>query len=65
MKPFYLIILSLISINSQQTTDNVQPNMKVAEEVFTGEKVEYNLDEVCSKGIEMTIDAAGFKVFKL
>lgn len=51
--------------NSQQATDNVQPNMKVAEEVFTGEKVEYNLDEVSSKGIEMTIDAAGFKIFKL
>lgn len=51
--------------NIQQATDDEQLNMRVAEEVLTGEKIEYNLDEVCSKGIKMTLEPAGIKILKL
>ena len=38
---------------------------KVATEVFTDEKIEYDLNEVSSRGIAMTLEPASFKIFKL
>ena len=37
----------------------------VAEDVFTGEKIEYRLEEVAVRGIEMTLEPASVKVLKL
>lgn len=36
-----------------------------ATEVFTDEKIEYDLNEVSSRGIAMTLEPASFKIFKL
>jgi hypothetical protein len=42
--------------NSQQST---------ATDVFTGEKIEYNLDEVSTRGIAMNLEPCGIKILKL
>ena len=39
--------------------------LNYATDVMTGDKIEYNLNEVSSRGIAMSIDAAGFKIIKL
>jgi glycosidase len=36
-----------------------------ATDVFTGEKIEYNLDEVSTRGIAMTLEPCGIKILKL
>ena len=48
---------------SQSQSQSQSP--KVATEVFTGEKIEYDLDDVSSRGIAMTLEPASFKIFKL
>ncbi len=37
----------------------------VATDVFTGEKIEYNLNEVGTKGIAVTLEPCGIKILKL
>ncbi len=49
-------------VNSQQTTDNRQ---RFAIDAFTGEKIEYNLDEVSTRGIAMNLEPCGIKILKL
>ena len=39
--------------------------LNYATDVMTGDKIEYNLNEVSSRGIAMSIDAAGFRIIKL
>ena len=36
-----------------------------ATDVFTGEKIEYNLDEVSTRGVAMTLEPCGIKILKL
>ncbi len=36
-----------------------------ATDVFTGEKIEYNFDEVSTRGIAMTLEPCGIKILKL
>ena len=43
-------------VNGQQST---------ATDVFTGEKIEYNLDEVSTRGIAMNLEPCGIKILKL
>ena len=50
-------------VNSQQPTANGQ--RPIATDVFTGEKIEYNLDEVSTRGIAMNLEPCGIKIFKL
>ncbi len=37
----------------------------LAVDVFTGEKIEYNIDEVSTRGIAMTLEPCGIKILKL
>ena len=37
----------------------------IALDVFTGEKIEYDLDEVSTRGIAMTLEPCGIKILKL
>jgi hypothetical protein len=37
----------------------------IATDVFTGEKIEYNLDEVSTRGIAMNLEPCGIKILKL
>lgn len=46
-----------------RTTDNGK--QLTATDVFTGEKIEYNLDEVSTRGIAMTLEPCGIKILKL
>ena len=50
-------------VNSQQPTANGQ--RPIATDVFTGEKIEYNLDEVSTRGIAMNLEPCGIKILKL
>lgn len=47
---------SSVTGNSQQST---------ATDAFTGEKIEYNIDEVSTRGIAMTLEPCGIKILKL
>ena len=47
---------SSVTGNSQQST---------ATDVFTDEKIEYNIDEVSTRGIAMTLEPSGIKILKL
>ena len=53
------------SDNELQIADKEQHVIKVAMDVFTGEEIEYNFDEVGSQGVKMTIEPAGIKILKL
>ena len=44
------------TVNSQQST---------VLDIFTGEKIEYDLDEVSTRGIAMTLEPCGIKILKL
>ena len=46
----------------QPTANSQQPT---ALDVFTGEKIEYNIDEVSTRGIAMTLEPCGIKILKL
>ena len=48
---------------SQRSTANGQQS--TATDVFTGEKIEYNLDEVSTRGIAMNLEPCGIKILKL
>ena len=48
---------------SQRSTVNGQQS--TATDVFTGEKIEYNLDEVSTRGIAMNLEPCGIKILKL
>jgi hypothetical protein len=37
----------------------------LAIDAFTGEKIEYNIDEVSTRGIAMTLEPCGIKILKL
>lgn len=49
------------------STNSVSGNGQrlTAIDVFTGEKIEYNLDEVSTRGIAMTLEPCGIKILKL
>ena len=57
--------------NRQQTTDDcsqlsaLSSQQKIATDFFTGEKIEYNIEEVSSRGIAMTLEPCGIKILKL
>ena len=46
----------------QPTANGQRP---IATDVFTGEKIEYNLDEVSTRGIAMNLEPCGIKILKL
>lgn len=46
----------------QPTSNGQRP---IATDVFTGEKIEYNLDEVSTRGIAMNLEPCGIKILKL
>ena len=47
---------------SSVTGNGQQP---IALDAFTGEKIEYDLDEVSTRGIAMTLEPCGIKILKL
>lgn len=54
------------SMMSVDTFDvSVRMGKRIATDILTGEEIEYNLDELSSRGIAMTVEAAGFKIVKL
>lgn len=46
----------------QPTANSQRP---IATDVFTGEKIKYNLDEVSTRGIAMNLEPCGIKILKL
>ena len=62
---------SNVSVETTSHRDAETPSPKsesvprVAVDVFTGEKIEYDLDEVSSRGIAMNLEPAGIKILKL
>ena len=53
------------STSQQVNKSESKSELNYATDVMTGDKIEYNLNEVSSRGIAMSIDAAGFKIIKL
>ena len=51
------------TVNGQRSTVNSQQS--TATDVFTGEKIEYNLEEVSTRGIAMNLEPCGIKILKL
>ena len=54
-----------VNESTSQHVDKLGLELNYATDVMTGDKIEYNLNEVSSRGIAMSIDAAGFKIIKL
>ena len=50
--------------NGQQTTDNCSMQ-KIATDILTGERIEYNIEDVCTRGIAMTLEPCDIKILKL
>ena len=54
--------------NRQQTTDfdqTITNTLNVATDILTGEKIEYNFEEVSTRGIAMTLEPCSIKILKL
>lgn len=54
-----------VNESTSQQVDKLGLELNYATDVMTGDKIEYDLNEVSSRGIAMSIDAAGFKIIKL
>ena len=52
-------------VNKSESASESASELNYATDVMTGDKIEYNVNEVSSRGIAMSIDAAGFKIIKL
>ena len=54
--------------NRQQTTDfdqTITNTLNVATDILTGEKIEYNIEDVSSRGIAMNLEPCCIKILKL
>ena len=51
--------------STSSVTENVECFRNLAVDVFTGEKIEYDLEEVSTRGIAMTLEPCGIKILKL
>ena len=56
---------SLTSTESCSEFTALGHESKTATDVFTGEKIEYNIEEASSRGIAMTLEPCGIKILKL
>ena len=56
--------MKLSTDNRQQTTDD-SSQQKIAMDILTGEKIEYELEEVSTRGIAMTLEPCSIKILKL
>lgn len=50
---------------TQSQSQSQSQSLRIATDVFTGEMIEYNFDEVSSRGIAMTLEPVSVKVLKL
>ena len=51
--------------STSSVTENVECFRNLAVDAFTGEKIEYDLNEVSTRGIAMTLEPCGIKILKL
>ncbi len=56
--------MKLSTDNRQQTTDD-SSQQKIAMDILTGEKIEYDLEEVSTRGIALNLEPCGIKILKL
>ncbi len=54
-----------LQVNESTSQQVNMSELNYATDVMTGDKIEYNLNEISSRGIAMSIDAAGFRIIKL